>query len=45
MNKNHESYIPAMKCRSLTFLYDFVMRWFLRESTFKRRLLEQAWIE
>lgn len=45
MDKGRDVYVPAIKYRSLTFLYDIVMRWALRESTFKRRLVEQARIE
>jgi len=37
-----EDYIPALRYDSLTFLYDPLMRWGLRESTFKQRLVEQA---
>ena len=42
MNTNRDTYIPALRYRWLTPLYDPVMRWFMRESTFKRRLVEQA---
>ncbi|MBI4400836.1 MAG: methyltransferase domain-containing protein [Nitrospirae bacterium] len=35
-------YIPALRFRWLTALYDPVIRWTMRESTFKRRLVEQA---
>ena len=45
MDKNHTAYIPALKYGWLTPLYDPLVRWTLRESTFKRQLLEQARIE
>jgi len=37
-----DRYIPALRFRSLTRVYDPVIRWSIREATFKRRLLEQA---
>lgn len=37
--------IPAFGLNSLTPLYDFMMKWAARESTFKPRLVEQARIE
>jgi len=45
MVKNHDEYIPALKYGCLTPLYDPLIRWTLRESTFKRQLLKQARIE
>lgn len=40
-----DEYIPALKYGWLTPLYDPLIRWTLRESTFKRQLLKQARIE
>ena len=37
-------YVPALGRRWLTPLYDPVMRWTMREETFKRALLAQAGI-
>lgn len=45
MAKNRHEYIPALKYHWLTPLYDPMIRWTLRESTFKRHLLKQAGIE
>ena len=45
MVKNRNEYIPALKYHWLTPLYDPLMRWTLRESTFKRHLLKQAGID
>jgi len=45
MARNHDTYIPALKYEWLTPLYDPLIRWTLRELTFKRRLLQQARIE
>jgi len=45
MDKNRTAYIPAFKYGWLTPLYDPLVRWTLRESTFKRQLLKQARIE
>jgi len=39
------SYIPALRFRFLTPLYDPLLRWGMREVTFKRRLIEQAKIK
>ncbi|MDX6615839.1 MAG: hypothetical protein QOD60_930 [Solirubrobacterales bacterium] len=36
------SYVPALRFRSLTRIYDPVVRWTTREGEFRRRLLEQA---
>ncbi|MCL5986275.1 MAG: class I SAM-dependent methyltransferase [Actinobacteria bacterium] len=41
MSENEE-YIPALKYSWLTFLYDPLLRWIMREYVFKRRLIEQA---
>jgi hypothetical protein len=41
-DKNHPEYIPALRYRWLTTFYDLLIRWTLRESTFKRRLVKQA---
>src|SRR3989304_3553043 len=38
-------YIPALKYGWLTSLYDPLLRWVVRESTFKRHLVEQARIK
>ncbi len=45
MDKDRNEYIPALKYRWLTSLYDPLLRWSMRESTFKLRLLEQAQIK
>lgn len=45
MVKNRHKYIPALKYEWLTPLYDPLIRWTLRESTFKRQLVKQAGIE
>ncbi len=45
MTKNRDEYIPALKYRLLTSLYDPLLYWVLRESKFKRCLVEQAGIE
>ena len=45
MDRNRDKYIPAFSYSFLTSLYDFIMQWTMRESTFKRRLVEQARIE
>src|SRR3990172_9126565 len=44
MEKN-EKYIPALGLDRLTPLYDPVLRWVMREETFKRRLIDQAQIQ
>ena len=41
MEKNNQ-YIPALRFNFLTPLYDSVLRWVMRELTFKRRLIEEA---
>ena len=45
MDKNQDEYIPALKYRWMTSLYDSLLYWVLRESNFKRCLVEQACIE
>lgn len=45
MIKNRDEYIPALKYDWLTPLYDPLIRWTLRESTFKRHLVKQAGIK
>ena len=45
MTKNRDEYIPALKYRLLTCLYDPLLHWILRESKFKHGLVEQACIE
>ena len=44
-DKNHAEYIPALRYHWLTTLYDPLLRWTLRESAFKRQLVNQAGIE
>jgi len=44
-DKNHAEYIPALRYHWLTAFYDPLVRWTLRESTFKRPLMKQAGIE
>jgi len=39
---DRDSYVPALRFRSLTSLYDPAIRWTTREAEFKRRLLTQA---
>ena len=43
-NKSRAPYIPALRLDWLTPLYDPVIRWTLRESTFKQRLVQEAGI-
>ena len=43
--KNHAEYIPALRYHWLTTFYDPLIRWSLRESTFKRHLVKQAGIK
>lgn len=45
MRGKHHEYFPALKYDWLTPLYDPLLRWTLRESIFKRHLMEQAGIE
>jgi len=45
MDRTSDKYIPAFSYGFLTPLYDFIMRWATRESTFKTRLVEQIKIE
>jgi len=45
MDRNRDKYIPAFSYGFLTPLYDFIMQWATRESTFKTRLVEQTKIE
>jgi ubiquinone/menaquinone biosynthesis C-methylase UbiE len=42
MTPNPERYIPALHFRRLTPLYDPVLKWVMKEDTFKRRLIAQA---
>ena len=35
-------YLPALRLRALTPLYDPILRWVMRDETFKRRLIAQA---
>lgn len=39
------SFIPALRFKSLTPLYDPVLKWVMREDNFKRRLIAQAELE
>ncbi len=45
MRNAPNEYIPALKYDRLTAFYDPLIRWALRENTFKRRLIEQAGIQ
>ncbi len=45
MQKQHGKYVPALGFDWLTRFYDPVLRWTLREETFKRALIAQAGIE
>ncbi len=45
MGKNRGKYIPALSYDWLTPLYDPLIRWTMRESTFKRHLVGQAQIK
>lgn len=42
---DEKRYIPALSFRWLTPLYDPVLKWVMREETFKRRLIQQANIQ
>ena len=44
MKQRNNEYIPALKYDWLTSIYDLLMRWLLREATFKRQLLNQTQI-
>jgi len=44
-DETRADYIPALRFGWLTSLYDPVMRWTMREATFKPRLIEQAQIK
>lgn len=45
MKQYTDEYIPALKYDWLTSFYDPLLRWMLRETTFKRQLLNQAQIK
>lgn len=45
MKQHPDKYIPALKYDLLTSFYDPLMRWMLREETFKHQLLTQAQIK
>ena len=45
MDKKQDEYTAALKYNWLTSLYDPLLHWVLRESKFKRHLVEQASIE
>src|SRR3989304_10139655 len=40
-----KKYIPALSFRWLTPLYDPLLKWGMREETFKRKLIERAHIQ
>ena len=42
MSTQNTRYIPALSFRWLTWLYDPLLKWGMREETFKRALIEQA---
>lgn len=42
---NSSTYIPALRFRWLTPLYDPLLKWVMREETFKRKLIDQAGIQ
>ena len=42
MNGLKEEFIPALRYRTLTRIYDPVLRWAMREATFKCALIQQA---
>lgn len=45
MQEPKQQYIPALRFGWLTNFYDPLIRWTVRESTFKRRLIQQARIQ
>jgi ubiquinone/menaquinone biosynthesis C-methylase UbiE len=42
MNQENNRYIPAFRFQWLTPFYDFILKWVMREETFKRRLIALA---
>jgi ubiquinone/menaquinone biosynthesis C-methylase UbiE len=42
---NSSKYIPALRFEWLTPLYDPLLKWVMREETFKRKLIDQAKIQ
>ncbi len=42
MSKKRETFIPALKYERLTLYYDPLLRWVMREASFKARLIQQA---
>jgi trans-aconitate methyltransferase len=42
MPEDQDKYIPALRYRWLTSLYDPIVRWAIRESTVKGQLVNQA---
>ena len=42
---NSSKYIPALRFQWLTPLYDPLLKWVMREETFKRKLIDQAGIQ
>lgn len=45
MDRSNEEYIPALGIRALTPFYDLIQRWVVRDTRFKKRLIEQAAIQ
>ena len=45
MSGKSNRYIPALSFKWLTLLYDPLLKWVMREETFKRRLIQQANIQ
>lgn len=45
MTAKRDGYIPALRFRRLTPLYDPVLKWVMQEDVFKRRLIAQAAIQ
>ena len=43
--KTERTYIPALRFRWLTPLYDPILRWLMREERFKRTLIQEASIQ
>ncbi len=44
-SRMEKTYIPALRFDRLTAFYDPLIRWTLREATFKTRLIRQAHLE
>lgn len=45
MPENEHKYIPALGLRVLTPFYDFIQRWIVRDTLYKKNLIEQARIK